>query len=55
MGEKLIFVWSRDQFLDKREKRLHFSVGLGSVIGKGLEYDSGSGFASKIRAQGLQK
>ena len=41
MGEKLIFVWSRDQCSAKREKRLHFSVGLGFGIGLGLGYDSG--------------
>ena len=41
MGEKLHFRWSRDQCPAKREKRFHFSVGLG--------------FGSGIRAQGLQK
>ena len=65
MGEKLIFVWSRDQFSAKREKRLYFSVGLGFGIGLGLGYDSGywiglgfglgSGFVFEIGAQGLQK
>ena len=65
MGEKLIFVRSRDQCSAKREKRLHFSVGLGFGIGLGLEYDSGywiglgfglrSGFVSEIGAQALQK
>ena len=63
MGEKLLFRWSRDQCSAKREKRLHFSVGLG--FGIGLGYDSGYwlglgcgfglGFGSEIRAQGLQK
>ena len=65
MGEILIFVWSRDQCSAKREKRLHFLVGLGFGIGLGLGYDSGywiglgfgleSGFGSEIGAQGLQK
>ena len=65
MGEKLIFMWSRDQFSAKREKRLHFSVGLGFGIGLGLGYDLGcwlglglglrSGFGPEIKAQGLQK
>ena len=65
MGEKLIFMWSRDQCSAKREKRLHFSVGLGFGIGLWLGYDSGywiglefglgSGFGSEIRAEGLQK
>ena len=65
MGEKLLFRWSRDQCLAKREKWLHFSVGLGFGIGLGLGYDSGYwlllgfglglGFGSEIRAQGLQK
>ena len=65
MGEKLLFRWSRDQCSAKREKWLHFSVGLGFGIGLGLGYDSGywlglgfglgSGFGSEIRAQGLQK
>ena len=65
MGEKLLFKWSRDQCSAKREKRIHFSVGLGFGIGLGLGYDSGywlglgfgsgSGFGSEIRAQGLQK
>ena len=65
MGEKLLFRWSRDQCSAKREKRLHFSVGLGFGIGLGLGYDSGYwlglglgfglGFGSEIRAQGLQK
>ena len=65
MGEKLILMWSRDQFSAKREKRFHFSVGLGFGIGLGLGYDSGywlglgfglgSGFGSEISAQGLQK
>ena len=65
MGEKLILMWSRDQFSAKREKRFHFSVGLGFGIGLGLGYDSGywlglgfglgSGFGPEIRAQGLQK
>ena len=64
MGEKLHFRWSRDQCSAKREKWLHFSVGLGFGIGLGLGYDSGyyywlglgfglgSGFGSEIRAQG---
>ena len=49
----------------KREKRLHFSVGLVFGIGLGLGHDSGYwlvlglglrvGFGSEIRAQGLQK
>ena len=63
MGEKLIFVWSRDQCSAKREKRLHFSVGLGFGIGLGLGYELGywigfglgSGFGSEIGTQGLQK
>ena len=63
MGEKLILMWSRDQFSAKREKRLHFSVGLGFGIGLGLGYDLGcwlglglrSGFEPEIKAQGLQK
>ena len=65
MSEKLLFRWSRDQFSAKREKWLHFSVGLGFGIGLGLGYDSGywlglgfglgSEFGSEIRAQGLQK
>ena len=65
MGEKPISMWSRDQSLAKREKKLHFSVGLGFGIGLGLGYDSGywfglgfelgSGFGSEISAQGLQK
>ena len=65
MGEKLILMWSRDQFSAKREKRLHFSVGLGFGIGLGLGYDLGcwlglglglrSGFGPEIKAQGLQK
>ena len=65
MGKKPIFVWSRDQCSAKRDKRLHFSVGLGFGIGLGLGYDSGywiglrfglgSGFGSEIGAQGLQK
>ena len=52
MGEKLIFMRSRDQCSAKREKRLHFSVGLGFGIGLGLGYESGywlglvSGFGS---------
>ena len=41
MGEKLIFVRSRDQFSAKQEKRLHFSVRLGFGVGLGLEYDLG--------------
>ena len=65
MGEKLIFMWSRDQCSTKREKRLYFSVGLGFGIGFGLGHDSGywiglgfglrSGFVFEIEAQGLQK
>ena len=65
MGEKLLFRWSRDQCSAKREKWLHFSVGLRFGIGLGLGYDSGYGlglgfrlglgFGSEIRAQGLQK
>ena len=61
MGEKLILMWSRDQFSAIREKRLQFSVGLGFGIGLGLGYDSGywfglgSGFGPEIRAQRLQK
>ena len=65
MGEKLLSWWPRDQCTAKREKWLHFSVGLGFGIGLGLGYDSGywlglgfglgSGFESEIRAQGLQK
>ena len=67
MSEKLLFRWSRDQCSVKREKWLHFSVGLGFGIGLGLGYDSGNWlvlgfglglplrFGSEIRAQGLQK
>ena len=65
MAEKLLFSWSRDLCSAKREKWLHFSVGLGFGIGLGLGYDSGYwmvlgfglglGFASEVRAQGLQK
>ena len=65
MGEKLILMWSHDQFSAKREKRLHFSVGLEFGIGLGYGYDSGywlgfgfglgSGFGSEIRALGPQK
>ena len=33
--------WSRDQCSAKREKRLHFAVGLGFGIGLGLGHDSG--------------
>ena len=61
MGEKLIFRWSPDQGSAKREKRFHFSVGLGFGIRLGLGCDSGywfglgPGFGSEIRAQGLQK
>ena len=65
MGEKLLIRWSRDQCSAKREKLLHFLVGLSFGIGLGLGYDSGywlglgfglrSGFGSEIRAQGLQK
>ena len=61
MGEKLVFVWSRDQCSAKREKRLHFLVGLGFGIGLGLGYNLGhwiwigSGFGSEIGAQGLQR
>ena len=56
MGEKLLFRWSRDQCSAKREKWLHFSLGLGFWIGLGLWYDSGYwlglglGFGSEIRA-----
>ena len=63
MGEKLIFMWSRDQCSDKRDKRLRFSVELGVGIGLGLWYDSGNWlglgfglwleFGSEIRVQGL--
>ena len=62
MGKKLLFRWLRDQCSAKREKRFHFSVGLGLKIWLGLGYDSGywlelgfglgSGFGSEIRAQG---
>ena len=65
MGEKQIFMWSRGRCSAKREKRLHFSVGLGFGIGLGFGYDSGywiglglelgSGFGSEIGAQRLQK
>ena len=65
MGEKLIFVRSRDQCSAKQEKRFHFSGGLGFGIGPGLGCDSGywigfgfglgSGFGPEIGAQGLQK
>ena len=63
MGEKLIFLWSRDQCSAKREKRLHFSVGLGfgiglgydSGYGLGLRFRLGLGFGSEIRTQGLKK
>ena len=41
MGEKLLLRWSRDQCSAKREKRFHFSVGLGFGIGLRLGYDSG--------------
>ena len=61
MGEKLLFRWSRDQCLAKREKWLHTSVGLG--FGIGLGYDSGYwlelgfglriGFGYEMRAQEL--
>ena len=61
MGKKLLFMWSRDQCSTKREKRFHFSVGLGFGIRLGLGYDSGywlrlgfgleSGFGSEIRVQ----
>ena len=64
MGEKLILMWSRDQFSAKWEKWHHFSVGVGFGIGLGLGHDSGYwlvlglglglGFGSEIRAQGLQ-
>ena len=66
-GRKLHFRWSRDQCSAKREKWLHFSVGLGFGIRLGLGYDSGYWlglglglglgleFGSEIRAQGLQK
>ena len=63
MGDKLLFRWSRDQRLAKREIRFPFSVGLGFGIGLGLWYDSGYwlglglgsglGFGSEIRTQGL--
>ena len=56
-------MWSRDQCLAKREKRLYSSVRLGSGIGLGLGHDSGHwlglwiglglGFGPEIRAQGL--
>ena len=51
MGEKLLFRWSRDQCSAKREKWLHFSVGLGFGIGLGLgyEYDSGYGLGLGFR------
>ena len=65
MGEKLLFRWPSDQCSAKREKKFHFSVGLGFGIGLGLGYDLGNrlvlgfglglGFESEIRAQGLQK
>ena len=59
MGEKLIFMWSRDQCSAKRDKRLRFSVGLGFGIGLELGYDLGYwlglGFGSEIKAQGLQE
>ena len=65
MGEKLTFMWSRDQCSAKRDKRLRFSVGLGFGIGLGLWYDSGYWlglgfglgleFGSEIRARRLQK
>ena len=41
MGEKLIFVWSRDQCSAKRKKKPYFSVGLGFWVGLGLWYGSG--------------
>ena len=61
MGEKLILMWSGDQFSAIREKRLHFSVGLGVGIGLGLGYDlgywlgfgSGLEFGSEIKTQWL--
>ena len=46
MSEKLLFRWSRDQCSAKREKWLHFSVGLGFGIGLGLGYDSGYWFTN---------
>ena len=41
--------------LVRREKRFHFSAGLGFGIGLGLWYDFGYwlGFGSEIRNQGL--
>ena len=41
MGEKPIFVWSRDQCSAKWMKKLCFSVGLGFWVGLGLWYGSG--------------
>ena len=65
MGEKLIFMWSRDQRSAKRDRRLRFSIGLGFGIGLELWYDSGYwlglglgfglGFGSEIRARELRK
>ena len=59
MDEKLLFMWSRDQCLDKREKWLHTSVGLGFGIvlgyGLGLGFRSELGYRYDIRAQGLKK
>ena len=65
MGEKLILMWSRDQFSAKRVKTLHFSVRLGFGIGLGSGYDLGywlglgfgleSGLEPEIRAKGLLK
>ena len=51
MGEKLTFMWSRDQCSAKRDKRLRFSVGLGFGIGLGLwyEYDSRFGVLVWVR------
>ena len=61
IGEKLLFMWSRDQCLAKREKMHHFSLALGFGIALGLRYDSVNwfglgtrlGFGSEIREPGL--
>ena len=41
IGEKLIFVWSRDQCSAKRMKKPYFSVWLGLLLGLGQWYGSG--------------
>ena len=61
----MLFMWSRDQCLAKREIMLYSSVGLGFGIRLGLGYDSGHWLGlglglgveigSEIRAQGIKK